>query len=242
MTEMRGVTDGLYLGEVVLLVLGVVLFLVLVFAFVYQLLRQRSLKPLLLFFLVPVLMIGYPTIKSVQYKDGALTLDKLTRELAENPTDDKLREALDKKVKDVAPRVANSPKDAVKLAQAQFDLGREDEAARSLERVPASNGSLPEVRELRKRLDQVDRLRSLAGKVEANPGDQQSRAELQRNLAAADQVKWVNPNALAAVSKAHSAVGEHAKAKASIDKAIRIAPNTPKFQRQRDSLVRDLPP
>ena len=41
MTEMRGVTDGLYLGEVVLLVLGVVLFLVLVFAFVYQLLHQR---------------------------------------------------------------------------------------------------------------------------------------------------------------------------------------------------------
>ena len=59
----------------------------------------------------------------------------------------------------------------MKLAQAQFNLGREDEAARSLERAPASNGSLPEVRELRARLDQVDRLRSLAGKVEANPGD-----------------------------------------------------------------------
>jgi hypothetical protein len=53
MTAMRGVTDGLYLGEVVLLVLGAVLFLVLVFAFVYQLLHQRSFKPLLLFFLVP---------------------------------------------------------------------------------------------------------------------------------------------------------------------------------------------
>ena len=115
----------------------------------------------------------------------------------------------------------------MKLAQAQFNLGREDEATRSLERVPASNGSLPEVRELRARLDQVDRLRSLAGKVEANPGDQQSRAELQRNLAAADQFKWANPNALAVVSKAQSAVGEHAKAQASIDKAIRIAPTPP---------------
>jgi hypothetical protein len=235
------VTDGLYLGEVVLLVLGVVLFVVLVFAFVYQLRHQRSFKSLLLFFLVPVLMIGYPTIKSVQYKDGALTLDKLTRELAENPTDRKLREALDEKVKDVAPRVANSPKDAVKLAQAQFDLGRDDEAARSLERVPAGKGNLPEVRELRGRLDQVDRLRTLAGKVEANPGDQQSRADLQRNLAAVDHVKWANPNALAVVSKAQSAVGERAKAQASIEKAIRIAPNTPKFQRQRDSLVRNPP-
>jgi len=47
MTATRGVTDGLYLGEVVLLVLGVVLFAVLIVAFVYQLRRQRSLKSLI---------------------------------------------------------------------------------------------------------------------------------------------------------------------------------------------------
>jgi tetratricopeptide (TPR) repeat protein len=238
---MRGVFDGLYLGEVVLLVLGVVLFAVLIFAFVYQLRRQRSLKSLIAFFLVSIVMIGYPSIKSVQYKDGAVTLEKMAQELSENPTDAKLREALDQKVKAVAPRVANSPNDAVKLARAQFDLGREDEAARSLERVPASSADLPEVRDLRKRIDQVDRLRSLATKVEANPGDQQSRADLQSTLAAADQVKWANPNALAAVSKAQSAVGEHAKAQASIDKAIRIAPNNPKIRNQRD-LLRNAPP
>jgi len=239
---MRGVTDGLYLGEVVLLALGIVLFAVLIFAFVYQLRHQRSLKSLIAFFLVSIVMIGYPSIKSIEYKDGAVTLEKMTQELTENPTDVKLREALDAKVKDVAPRVANSPTDAVKLARAQFDLGREDEAARSLERVPPSNADLPEVRELRKRIDQVDHLRSLASKVEANPGDQQSRAELQRTLAAADQVKWANPNALAVVSKAQSAVGEHAKAQASIDKAIRIAPNNPKIRLQRDSLIRNPPP
>jgi len=242
MTATRGVTDGLYLGEVVLLVLGVVLFAVLIVAFVYQLRRQRSLKSLIAFFLVSIVMIVYPSIRSIQYKDGAITLEKMTRELNENPTDVKLREALDEKIKDVAPRVANSPKDAVKLARAQFDLGREDEAARSLERVPPSNADLPEVRELRTHIDQVDRLRSLANKVEANPGDQQSRGELQRTLAAADQVKWANPNALAVVSKAQSALGEHTKAEAAIEKAIRIAPNNPKIRRQRDSLVRNAQP
>jgi tetratricopeptide (TPR) repeat protein len=225
-----------------LLALGVVLFLVLIFAFVYQLLHQRGIKPLLAFFLFPVLMIGYPTIKSVQYKDGAVTLEKMTRELAENPTDAKLREALDEKVKNVAPRVARSPADAVTLARAQFELGREDEAASSLESVPPREADQPDARELRTRLNQVNRLRILAGKVEANPGDQQSRAELKQTLAAAEQVKWANPNALAAVSKAHSAVGEHAKAEASIEKAIRIAPNNPKIRSQRDSLIRVPPP
>jgi ribosomal protein S15P/S13E len=200
---MRGVTDGLYLGEVVLLVLGVVLFGVLIFAFVYQLRRQRSLKSLIAFFLLSIVMIGYPSIKSIQYKDGAVTLEKLSKELAENPNDEKARKALDEKVKTVAPRVAkSSPEDAVKVAQAQFDLGREEEAAQSLKGVPASKEAL----ELQTRIEQVDRLNTLTKKVEANPGDQQSRAELKRTLAAADQVKWANPNARAAVSKAHSLV------------------------------------
>jgi tetratricopeptide (TPR) repeat protein len=238
---MRGLTDGLYLGEVVLLVLGVVLFGVSIFAFIYLLRRKRSLKPLIAFFLVSIVMVGYPSIKSIQYKDGALTLEKTAQALSENPADPKLRAALDETVKDVGPRVANSPNDAVKLARAQFDLGREDEAKRSLERAPPSNADLPEARELRKRINQVDSLRNLASKVQTNPGDQQSRAELQQTLAAADQVKWVNPNALAAVSKAQSAVGEHAKAQASIDKAIRIAPNNTTIRKQRD-LLRNAPP
>ena len=44
------------------------------------------------------------------------------------------------------------------------------------------------------------------------------------------------------MSKAQSAVGEHAKAQASIDKAIQIAPNTAKFRHQRDSLGRNPSP
>ena len=62
----KTVTEGLYPGETVLLILGIVLFVVLIFAFVYQLTRQRSLGPLLGFFVVPIVMIGYPSIRSIE--------------------------------------------------------------------------------------------------------------------------------------------------------------------------------
>jgi len=68
-------TRGLYPGEVVLLILGIVLFVVLVIAFFYQLTHQRSLAALLGFF-IPVVMIGYPTITSIQYENGVLTVQK----------------------------------------------------------------------------------------------------------------------------------------------------------------------
>ena len=158
----------------------------------------------------------------------------MAQALAENPTDVKLREALDEKVKDVAPRVANSPEDAAKLARAQFELGREDEAARSLERVPPSKADVPRCASCGSASTRSTACAASRASSKSNPGDQQSRAELKRTLAAADQVKWANPNALAVVSKAQSAVGEHAKAQASIDKAVRIAPNNSKIRNQRD--------
>ena len=45
--------DGLYLFEWVLMALGVILFIVLVIAFFYQLTHNRSVGVLLAFFLVP---------------------------------------------------------------------------------------------------------------------------------------------------------------------------------------------
>src|SRR6266700_8163783 len=94
----KNVTEGLYPGETVLLILGTVLFVVLIFAFVYQLTRQRSLGPLLGFFVVPIVMIGYPSIRSIEFKDGVVSIDKTTQQLLSNPTDASVRESLQKQL------------------------------------------------------------------------------------------------------------------------------------------------
>jgi hypothetical protein len=75
-------TQGLYPGEIVLLILGVVLFFLLAIAFFYQLIHQRSITALLGFFIVPIIMLGYPSITSFQYKDGVISVEKATLRLA----------------------------------------------------------------------------------------------------------------------------------------------------------------
>jgi len=66
---------GLYAGEVVLLVLGVALFIVLLGALRKALSAGKSYAGLLPFFLVTIAMIGYPSIRSIQYKEGMLEID-----------------------------------------------------------------------------------------------------------------------------------------------------------------------
>src|SRR5258707_15277758 len=95
-------------GEVVLLILGIVLFVVLVIAFFYQLTHQRSLAALLGFFILPVVMIGYPTITSIQYQNGVLTVQKTTERLLDNPADPQSRQALEEKDQQIASRASSN--------------------------------------------------------------------------------------------------------------------------------------
>src|SRR5436305_6938997 len=96
--------DGLYSYEVVLLVLGAVFFLVLMIAFVVLLSQGKPYGTLLVAFVIPIVMIGFPAIKSVQYHDGVVTIDKLTHDLQHNPTDSAKRAELNQKVSELASR------------------------------------------------------------------------------------------------------------------------------------------
>ena len=69
--------DGLYLFEWVLMALGVILFVVLVIGFFYQAHAQQAASAFCMgFFLVPIAMIGYPSLQSIQISDNKVSLEK----------------------------------------------------------------------------------------------------------------------------------------------------------------------
>src|SRR5690242_1938013 len=113
---------GLYLFEVVLLVLGIVFFIVLLFAFGYYMNQNRSITPLLAFFVVAIAMIGYPSIKSIQIKDDMVTIEKETQRLEANPTDASARTALQQTVAKLEQRPISNVPDLTAIAKAQFAL------------------------------------------------------------------------------------------------------------------------
>jgi tetratricopeptide (TPR) repeat protein len=219
-------TKGLYPGEVILLILGVVLFVVLVIAFLYQLMHQRSLAALLGFFLLPVVMIGYPTITSLQYGNGVLTVQKTTDQLLNNPADPQSRQALEQQIQQIAPRASSNPADTVTLAKAQFALGHEADAAQNLQKALQAKADLPEALALKTKMEVAQNLQRLAAQVEQEPSNQQARTDLQKNIAAAAQLRWANPSVVTSLAQAQTALGDHAAALKTINTAVAIDPTS----------------
>ena len=237
MAFFNSLTKGLYPGEVVLLVLGILLFVVLICAFVYQLMHKRSIAALLGFFILPIVMIGYPSIKSIQYKDGVIIVEKATDQLEANPADPKARQALEQQVKQIAPRASTDPNVAIKLAKAQFALGHEQEAEQDLQKALQANADLPEALQLKQKMEVAQNLQRLATQVEQNPSDQLARTELQKNVLQAAQMNWANPIAVTSLARAQTALGDHAHALETINKAVAIDPTAIPAQKLRESLL-----
>lgn len=226
---MTPIFDGLYLGEVVLLVLGSILFVVLLIALLYQLMHKGSIAPLLAFFAVSITMIGYPSIKEIQFKDGLVTITKMTEEVQQNPTDANLRKKLQKQVEQISQRPVSTPESAVAVALAQFELGNEEAAKSNLQKALQANPNTPakrEAQELQKKIIVFDNLKQIASQVEANPNDNTAKTKLASTLAQASQLKTASPAALIQVARAQAALGEHAKALENTQKVLSIEPGS----------------
>jgi len=194
--------DGLYLYEIVLLVLGVLLFLALLIAFLVFVFRGRPYRGLLVFFAIPIVMIGYPSIKSIEFDKDVVKIEKFTRELKDNPTDPAVRNELGRAVNDVAGRPSSRPAKLAVLGSAQFALGNESAAAETLQKAIQADPKAPEVLAL------------------------QHRIEIARTLSEASQMQFANPQALTNIAPAEAVVGSPAKAREHADKALAIDPSS----------------
>ena len=111
---------GLFWYEIVLLVLGAVFFLVLLGALRSALGAGKSYVGLLPFFLVSIAMMGYPSITSIQYKDGMVEIENDTNQIANDPGNPQItvrRQALEAKLDKLAPRATGGDAQAITRAR-----------------------------------------------------------------------------------------------------------------------------
>ena len=227
---------GLYLFEVVLLVLGIVFFIVLLLAFGYYMKQNRSITPLLAFFVMAIAMIGYPSIKSIQIKDDMVTIEKETRNLEANPTDASTRTALQQTVAKLEQRPISNAPDLTAIAKAQFALGNDAQAASAANKALQSDPQATEAKNLKSKIDQINRLHVLAATVEANPADTNARAQLQSSVTELSSTKLANPKALTELARGQAALGDHQKALETANTAVAISPASTETRQLRDSI------
>src|ERR1043166_8884771 len=124
--------DGLHLYEVVLLILGAILFIALLVILIVFVVNNRSLKPLLLFFAVSIVMMGFPAIGKIKFDKDGVEIDKATKELAENPSNGALKTNLENLIQETKPRLNESKDGPVKIARAEAVLGDREKALQTL--------------------------------------------------------------------------------------------------------------
>jgi hypothetical protein len=202
--------DGLYLYEIVLLVCGVVLFLGLLVALLRKVFLNQDYKNLLFFFVLPIAMIGFPSITSIQVKDGVVEIDKTTHDLQSKPQDQQTRAALESQVLKIETRPFKDPTVLATLARAQFALGDESKAESNLNTALAAAPNLAPAVELKSKIDLTKNVRAQTVAAESHPDDARVQEELQRSVAKLSQVPLANPKAIATLSKAQAVLQKNA--------------------------------
>ena len=117
---------GLYGYEIIMLVLGVVLFLVLIFILLRSVVKDQPWGKLVPFFLLPIFMIGFPAFKKLSYDDGKIELEKAMHSLSANPTDTTTRKQTEEAIRVVQGRGQQDPGALVAIAGAHWALGNYD--------------------------------------------------------------------------------------------------------------------
>jgi tetratricopeptide (TPR) repeat protein len=235
--------DGLYPYEIVMLVLGVLLFLVLIIAFVVLVMRGKAYSKLFAFFVIPIVMVGFPGIKSLEISESVVKIDTYTRAIQENPTDNNLRESLEKEVASVSGRPLVDPHVSVTIARAQIALGDNAAADGNVKKALKEAPQLPAALELKKRIELDRNLAALVSQVEQNPNDVAAKAKLTNTVSEVGHLKIANPVTISNLARAQAVLGDKVKAQANVDKALSINPNlAPAIQLKKQIKTITVPP
>ncbi|MEO1712869.1 MAG: hypothetical protein AAFU60_05985 [Bacteroidota bacterium] len=126
----------MFIYEIILLVLGVALFIVLLAGLVLYIYRKQPInQTYLAAFLLPILMIAYPSVTRFSFLNNLVVLERTTKQLEENPEDEEVREELKKYVEEVEQRPIETPEHLAQVAEAKYWLERYDEAEKYIEKA-----------------------------------------------------------------------------------------------------------
>lgn len=229
--------DGLYLFEVLMMFLGAFLFIVLVLALVYQLMHRRNLGGLLAFFVLAIVMMGYPSIKSVQVQKDGVSIDKTTRDLQSDPANAQLRSDLEKQVSKVGDRPISDPATLTRVAKAEWVLGNDQGAERDVKKALQSDPNVPGARELQNKIADLRNLESITAEAEKHPDDPAAKIHLQEAVAHASQQPTANPVALTKIANAQVMLGQQEKATQNVNKALQFNPNLAEAKKVQTTIV-----
>lgn len=235
---MEKILNQLSIGEFVLLCLGIILFFTLLIILIIMAVQKREFKVLLLFFLIPLAMIGWPTIKSMKLSPTGFELSNENINKAQ--TNQEARSQLEQITKNLNGTNISSPDSIKLLAKANAVLGDTNIAIQQVERVLMKYPNDKEALHLRNIYSTPDViLQKSIDKVKTNPTDQNAKAELQSNLQQIETGTETKKPNLIKVAAAHYLLADTAKTISTLEKAVVKDPELKNVTNARHEMMKE---
>lgn len=149
--------------EVMLTVMGIVVFLVLIFALIWNVVKGRSVAGLLPVFLIPVVMVAYPTLQSIRIGEVLINIKNQTAIVQNNPSDTNAANLLKESLNQVKTnsRFLQNGHALLVVANAQAALGRYDSASLYLHKAAKISPQSEELLSAQKALNEKIEVRKI---------------------------------------------------------------------------------
>lgn len=221
--------------EFILLIMGVVFFLVLLFLLVWGIMHKRSISTLLPFFLAPIIMVAYPTIKSVTIGNVVInttnTVTEFTKIVDNNPGDTVAVANLKKATTELKTTkgVEQNGQALLAITNAQIAMGSYDSASLYLNKAEKVAPGLAKIGVTRQVLtnkiklqqdfsSNISLLNEEIGKLKRSQGDTVYLHRIAQTLANLKVPEYVHSNELVTVAKSYAVIGNQEQSLAIIQK------------------------
>jgi adenosyl cobinamide kinase/adenosyl cobinamide phosphate guanylyltransferase len=233
--------EGIQLHELILIILGFILGLALIFIFLYTALRSKPNLKLLYGFIAPVVMIGYPSIQSVQFSKDVIKVEKSVEKFVQDPTDTAALNAMRADLENLpASRCKRSSDAMTAIANAQAAMGAFESAKANIEKAKAINPNNPNVLESEKEIKEhwstqkeyeqtVKKLNEYIKLLNEKPNDAPLMDTLQKHVnelinKSQKQAAHFENDDLLVVAKAKAILGEKERAKEITTEILKVDP------------------
>jgi tetratricopeptide (TPR) repeat protein len=237
--------QGIQLHELIMMILGFILGLTLIFVFLFTALKNKPNLKLLYGFAAPVVMIGYPSFRSVEFKNDVLKIDKLVEQVNLNPTDTVAQRALIQSIQTLpASRCKTSADAMTAIANTQAAFGQYDSAKVTIQKALDLDKTSPKAVEsqkdivdkwkIQKKTEQsIQQIENVVKQMEAKPNDSKLRDSLRAHFTrlenTTDRPVHIDNSKLIVLANAASVLDENNEAKALTEDILKNNPN-PKVQ------------
>ena len=192
MSFFEKITDGLHSYEVIIMILGSLMFIALIIMMIIYAAQKRTLKPLFMFFVVPLLMLVWPSVQKIKIDGKGAEIVKQLDEVENNPTTEN-KEELEGLVNDLENRDVKDPGTRKRIAKAYFLLGNNKAAEQTINTLAPKDTADTGISDLRKSIVVSNHLQEQIQVVKQNPADSNKVKELNRIQQEATTLEVLNP-------------------------------------------------